>query len=65
MRDVKDDLKNAGYSQEEAYFYRLNRELIDKLKKKMRLGKAKKGASKDETHAAAPSIEEQSSKKAA
>lgn len=65
MRDVKDDLKNAGYSQEEAYFYRLNRELIEKLKKKMRLSKAKKGAGKEETQAASSTVEEQSYKKAA
>jgi hypothetical protein len=29
---VHDDLRKAGYSQEEEYFYKANRELIDKLR---------------------------------
>lgn len=36
MGILKDDLKNAGYSQEEAYFHKQNRELIEKIKEKER-----------------------------
>lgn len=33
-RDVKGDLKHDGYSQEEKYFYELNRKLIRSIREK-------------------------------
>lgn len=36
MSDDFLNLKKGGYSQEEAYFHKLNRELIEKLKRKQR-----------------------------
>jgi len=37
---VKRDLKKAGYSQEEEYFYNLNKELIEKNREKASQAKA-------------------------
>ncbi len=48
MGILKDDLARNGYNQEEAYFYKLNRELVDKLKQKAKL-KLIKGGKSDET----------------
>jgi hypothetical protein len=39
-KGFKDDLRQVGYSQEEEYFYRLNRELIDR-KRQERLARRK------------------------
>lgn len=34
MRKLKQSLENNGYDPEEAYFHKVNRELIDKMKQK-------------------------------
>ena len=34
MSNCSDDLKKNGYSQEDAYFHKVNRELIDRIQKK-------------------------------
>lgn len=62
MKDFKDDLRSAGYSQEEAYFYKLNRELTEKVKRKFRLikgGKADSTAVATETRSSASQSQSQ------
>lgn len=54
MGNLKDDLKHSGYSQEEAYFHKLNRELIEKQKRKANLrliqgGKSERPAGNEPT----------------
>lgn len=63
---MKDDLKQAGYSQEEAYFHKLNRELIEKMKrKKMKEARNKKASRQAESAADENNYADQNFKKAA
>jgi ribosomal protein L37AE/L43A len=45
------DFKRAGYSQEDAYFYRINRELIDRNRKELDLKRSSvQAAQKEKNH---------------
>ncbi len=44
-KDIKADLTKEGYSQEEKYFYELNKELIEGRRKKLDLVRQQKRAS--------------------
>jgi len=44
---MREDLGREGYSKEEEYFNKLNRELLEKLKKK---GETEKSAETEKTH---------------
>ena len=42
MSNCSDDLKKHGYSLEDAYFHKVNRELMDRIEKKRQLEREQK-----------------------
>jgi hypothetical protein len=44
---MRDDLKNQGYSKEDEYFHRKDRELIEKLREKAEAQRAKMGSANE------------------
>ena len=46
MKSIKDDFKTNGYSQEEAYFYRMDQYLIRRMREKKAAEIKKKRAEK-------------------
>jgi len=49
---MEGDLKKLGYNKEEEYFYRLNKTLLEKMKKRDEAAKAKQGKQEGEKEGA-------------